>query len=113
MVDIPFAPFFLSHMLEKMHYNYLDELASFDQQMYSSLNFIKVCIYKKVHSCISITFIIFSIMMETLKTLVLHFPLMRTLWGRYYITILIRICSRLNNKKFWLWDVLHINFVAT
>ena len=25
------------------HYNYLDELASLDQQMYSSLNFIKVC----------------------------------------------------------------------
>lgn len=44
VTDIPFAPFFLSHMLEKIHYNYLDELASFDQQMYSSLNFIKVCL---------------------------------------------------------------------
>ena len=45
VVDVPFAPFFLSHMLQhnqSTYCNYLDELASFDQQMYSSLNFIKV-----------------------------------------------------------------------
>ena len=45
VVDIPFAPFFLGHLLQQNHsayYNFLDELAHFDQQMYSSLNFIKV-----------------------------------------------------------------------
>ena len=45
VVDIPLAPFFLSHLLKRNHssyYNYLDELSSFDEQIYSSLNFIKV-----------------------------------------------------------------------
>ena len=45
MVDIPLAPFFLSHLLQRHHstcYNYLDELSSFDKQIYTSLNFIKV-----------------------------------------------------------------------
>ncbi|CAI8030927.1 Ubiquitin-protein ligase E3B [Geodia barretti] len=44
VVDIPLAPFFLSHLLKRNHsayYNYLDELSSFDEQIYSSLNFIK------------------------------------------------------------------------
>jgi ubiquitin-protein ligase E3 B len=44
VVDIHCAPFFLSHLLHQsptMCCNYLDELASFDEQLYSSLNFIK------------------------------------------------------------------------
>lgn len=52
VVDVPFAPFFLSHMLKHNHstyYNYFDELSSFDQQMYSSLNFIKVFFYRTLY----------------------------------------------------------------
>ena len=48
VIDIPFAPFFLSHMLQhnlSKYYNYLDELASLDQQMHQSLNYIKVILF--------------------------------------------------------------------
>jgi len=45
VVDVPFAAFFLSQMLQhqnSMFYSYFDELASMDPEMYKSLNFIKV-----------------------------------------------------------------------
>ena len=57
VVDVPFAAFFLSQMLQhqnSMFYSYFDELASMDPEMYKSLNFIKVGIYaymKYVCSC--------------------------------------------------------------
>ena len=48
IVDVPFAPFFLSQMLHQHHatfYSYFDELASMDQEMYKSLNFVKVILF--------------------------------------------------------------------
>ena len=47
MVDVPFAPFFLSQMLEHHHsalYSILDELPSMDPELYKSLSYIKVII---------------------------------------------------------------------
>ena len=47
VVDVPFAPFFLSQMLEHHHsalYSSLDELPSMDPELYKSLSYIKVII---------------------------------------------------------------------
>ena len=47
VVDVPFAPFFLSQMLEHHHsalYSSLDELPSMDLELYKSLSYIKVII---------------------------------------------------------------------
>eukprot|EP00795_Rhopilema_esculentum_P015545 gene15545-6809_t len=44
LVDVPFAPFFLSQLLHRQHgalYSSIDELPSLDQEMYKSLCFIK------------------------------------------------------------------------
>ena len=44
VVDVPFAPFFLSQVLGKHHdayYSYLDELPSLDQELYRNLTYIK------------------------------------------------------------------------
>lgn len=44
VVDVPFAPFFLSQVLGKDHsslYSYIDELPSLDQELYKNLTFIK------------------------------------------------------------------------
>lgn len=46
MVEVPFAPFFLNHVLGRQHsglYSSIDELPSLDQSLYKSLCFIKVC----------------------------------------------------------------------
>ena len=43
VVDVPFAPFFLSQMLEHHHsalYSILDELPSMDPELYKSLSYI-------------------------------------------------------------------------
>ena len=45
MVEVPFAPFFLSHVLGRQNtglYSSIDELPSLDQSLYKSLCFIKV-----------------------------------------------------------------------
>ena len=45
VVDVPFAPFFLSQMLERhfsASYSCLDELPSMDSDLYKSLSYIKV-----------------------------------------------------------------------
>ena len=47
VVDVPFAPFFPSQMLEHHHsalYSSLDELPSMDPELYKSLSYIKVII---------------------------------------------------------------------
>ena len=45
VVDVPFAPFFLSQVLGKDHstafYSYIDELPSFDQELYRNLTYVK------------------------------------------------------------------------
>ena len=46
MVEVPFAPFFLNHVLGRQNtglYSSIDELPSLDQSLYKSLCFIKVC----------------------------------------------------------------------
>ena len=45
VVDVPFAPFFLSHVLGHQHsatYSSIDELPSLDPELYKSLTYIKV-----------------------------------------------------------------------
>ena len=45
MVDVPFAPFFLSQMLGHHYttsYSCLDELSSMDPELYKSLSYVKV-----------------------------------------------------------------------
>ena len=45
VVDVPFAPFFLSQMLDHHYttsYSCLDELPSMDPELYKSLNYVKV-----------------------------------------------------------------------
>lgn len=45
VVEVPFAPFFLNHVLGRQHsglYSSIDELPSLDQSLYKSLCFIKV-----------------------------------------------------------------------
>ena len=51
LVDVPFAPFFLSQLLSRQHgalYSSIDELPSLDQEMYKSLIFIKVSMLDNV-----------------------------------------------------------------
>ena len=46
MVDVPFAPFFLSLLLSRQHsalYSSIDELPSLDPDLYKNLNYVKVC----------------------------------------------------------------------
>ena len=45
MIDVPFAPFFLSQMLGHHYtasYSCLDELSSMDPDLYKSLSYVKV-----------------------------------------------------------------------
>ena len=64
MVDVPFAPFFLSQMLGHHYtasYSCLDELSSMDPELYKSLSYVKVSnvcayvavcpAYKKISKC--------------------------------------------------------------
>ncbi len=47
MVDVPFAPFFVSLLLSRQHsalYSSIDELPSLDPDLYKNLNYVKVCI---------------------------------------------------------------------
>lgn len=47
VVDVPFAPFFLSLLLSRQHsalYSSIDELPSLDPDLYKNLNYIKVCV---------------------------------------------------------------------
>ena len=47
VVDVPFAPFFLSLLLSRQHsalYSSIDELPSLDPDLYKNLNYIKVCL---------------------------------------------------------------------
>lgn len=57
VVEVPFAPFFLNHVLGRQHsglYSSIDELPSLDQSLYKSLSFIKVCQSKlKAHFFLS------------------------------------------------------------
>lgn len=44
MIDVPFASFFLSHVLgqtSQANYSYIDELPSLDEELYRSLSYIK------------------------------------------------------------------------
>jgi ubiquitin-protein ligase E3 B len=45
IVDVPFAPFFVSQVLGKdqstAFYSYIDELPSFDQELYKNLTYVK------------------------------------------------------------------------
>ena len=46
-MEVPFAPFFLNHVLRHQHsslYSSIDELPSLDHSLYKSLSFIKVCL---------------------------------------------------------------------
>ena len=55
MVDVPFAPFFLSQMLGHHYtasYSCLDELSSMDPELYKSLSYVKVR-KQSIHDCIS------------------------------------------------------------
>lgn len=45
VVDVPFAPFFLTQVLDNMKnsmYSYLDELPSLDPELYKNLAYVKV-----------------------------------------------------------------------
>ena len=45
VVDVPFAPFFLSQLLSRQHsalYSSIDELPSLDPDLYKNLNYVKV-----------------------------------------------------------------------
>lgn len=45
-MDVPFANFFLTQVLGRQRascYNFLDELATLDRDLYKSLTYIKVC----------------------------------------------------------------------
>lgn len=47
MVEVPFAPFFLTQVLDNMKnsmYSYLDELPSLDPELYRNLTYVKVTI---------------------------------------------------------------------
>ena len=56
MVDVPFAPFFLSELLGHSHKNLycsVDELPSLDPELYKNITYIKVlaavlCAHKKL-----------------------------------------------------------------
>lgn len=50
---MPFAPFFLNHVLGRQHsglYSSIDELPSLDQSLYKSLCFIKVGYFSTLNS---------------------------------------------------------------
>ena len=52
VVEAPFAPFFLNHVLGRQHsglYSSIDELPSLDQSLYKSLCFIKVGHFWTLH----------------------------------------------------------------
>lgn len=52
VVEVPFAPFFLNHVLGRQHsglYSSIDELPSLDQSLYKSLCFIKVGHFSTLH----------------------------------------------------------------
>ena len=46
MVEVPFAPFFLSQILQQQHhsktYSSVDELPSLDPELYKNLTYVKV-----------------------------------------------------------------------
>ena len=55
VVEVPFAPFFLNHVLGRQHsglYSSIDELPSLDQSLYKSLCFIKVGYFSTLNSFI-------------------------------------------------------------
>ena len=55
MVDVPFAPFFLSQMLGHHYttsYSCLDELHSMDPELYKSLSYVKVR-KQLMHVCVA------------------------------------------------------------
>ena len=60
VVDVPFAPFFLSHVLGHQHsatYSSIDELPSLDPELYKSLTYIKVSNEHFQRSCGKVMFL--------------------------------------------------------